>query len=282
MRVLLVPNTGNAQAVLAATELTAWLSGAGYVPLLSQGDAAESGLAGFGVSTSDLGDLALVIALGGDGTILKAVHLIGGSEVPVLGVNYGRLGFLSGAGPEYMREAVTAALAGEAAIERRATLRASVVMEGRDVGEYLGLNEVVVSRWPSGRVAEFDLSIDGHRMMRIRADGVIVATATGSTAYSLSAGGPLAAPGFGGMIVSPVAPHTLRSRSLITDPTDTIEIELSDPTRADACVAVDGDVTPCRRAIERVTVCRGEHDVLLVKHDGRDFYETLSTEFFGA
>jgi NAD+ kinase len=280
MHVLLVPNTGNAAAVAAATELTTWLMGQGLEPVLSQADADAAGLSRFGGSPADVGDLVLTIALGGDGTILKAVHLLDGAEVPVLGVKFGRLGFLSGSDPQHMREAVETALAGEARIERRATLRAEVVMDGRSVGSYLALNEVVVSRGPSGRVVALDLSVDGHRIMSTRADGIVVATATGSTAYALSAGGPVVAPGFGGMVVVPVAPHTLQSRAIVTDMNDTIEITLPDPSRADACLVVDGDPTPCRRSLERVTVTRGGTDVLLVKLEGRHFYETLSAEFF--
>ena len=154
-------------------------------------------------------------------------------------------------------------------------------MDGRSVGRYRALNEVVVSRGASARVVAFDVAIDGHRVFATRADGVIVATATGSTAYALSAGGPVVAPEFGGMVVVPVAPHTLQSRALVTGRADSVEITLPDPTRADACVVVDGQPMPCRRSIERVTVARGEHDVLLVKLDGRDFYQTVAEEFFG-
>ncbi len=281
MRVLLVPNTSNPRAVDAARELATWCAAQGIEPVLESRDAAKSNLEGFGVTLSDLGELSLVVALGGDGTILKAVHLVGETPAPLLGVKYGRLGFLSGARAETMRQAVGAALAGDARVERRATLRVEVTMDGRVVGTYRALNEAVVARGNSGRVVEFDMAIDGHLVLNTRADALIVATATGSTAYALSAGGPVVAPGFGGMVVVPVAPHTLHSRAIVTDPHDTVEITLPDPSRSDACLIVDGDVRPCRRAIERVTVCRGEHDVALVKLDGRDFYETVSTEFFG-
>jgi len=280
MRVLLVPNTRHPGAVSAAAELSVWLSGQGVEPVFAQADADEVGLPGYGVAPTALGELGLAVAFGGDGTILKAVHLLGGAEVPVLGVKFGRLGFLSGTVPEHIGEAVTTALAGEACIERRATLRADVVMDGRPVGSYLALNEVVVARGPSGRVIAVDLAIDGHAIMRTRADGVVIATATGSTAYALSAGGPVVAPGFGGMIVVPVAPHTLQARAIVTDPADTVEVTLPDPTRADACLIVDGDATPCRQRLERVTVSRTGADVLLVKLEGRHFYETLSAEFF--
>ena len=282
MRVLLVPNVVNQAAVDAAVELVTWCSGAGLTPVLSMADAVACGLKGFGVEPSDFGSLSLTVALGGDGTILKAVHLIGENEVPLLGVKFGRLGFLSGARPESMRAAVEAALAGEARIERRATLTARVVMEGREVGVYRALNEVVLTRGESGRVVSFEVAVGGHTVARTRADGVIVATATGSTAYALSAGGPVVAPGFGGMVVVPVAPHTLQARAVLTDPAECVEISLPDPQRSDARVVVDGEPVPSRRAIDRLVVCRGEHDVLLAKLDGRDFYETVAEEFFGS
>jgi NAD+ kinase len=281
MRVLLVPNTGNVGAVAATAELVAWLLGRGLEPVLSISDAQSAGLPDFGVVPSQFEDIVLAVALGGDGTILKAVHLLDGAETPLLGVKFGRLGFLSGASPEHMRDAIETALAGEARVERRATLRADVIMDGRPVGSYLALNEVVVARGPSGRVVALDLAIDGHRIMHTRADGIIVATATGSTAYALSAGGPAVSPSFGGMVVVPVAPHTLCTRAIVTDPSDVIEITLPDPSRADACLLVDGDITPCRQLLERITVTRGGTDVLLVKLEGRHFYETLESEFFG-
>jgi NAD+ kinase len=282
VRVLLVPNTLNPDAVQATCELSTWLLGQGFEPVLSTEDAAGVGLADLGVAPADIGEPVLVVALGGDGTILKAVHLLGEVEVPVLGVKFGRLGFLSGASSGSMRDAVATALSGEASIERRATLHAEVVMEGRTVGSYRALNEVVLTRGGSPRVVAPTLSVDGHRLAELRVDGIIVATATGSTAYALSAGGPIVAPGFGGMVIVPVSAHTLNARPIVTDPQATVEISLPDASRAEACIIVDGEVMPCRRTIERVTVSRGSHDVLLVKLGGRDFYETISAEFFGA
>ncbi len=281
MRVLLVPNISNPAAVTATVEIATWLFAQGCTPILSADDAAGVGLPDFGIPASDIGKPILAVAFGGDGTILKTVHLLGDVEVPLLGVKYGRLGFLSGATPGAMRSAIETALAGEARIERRATLRAEVFMEGRSVGVFRALNEVVLSRGASARVVAIDVDVDGHRVARLRSDGVIVATATGSTAYALSAGGPVVAPGFGGMVIVPVAPHTLAVRPLVTDTHENVELSLPDSSRADACIIVDGEVLPCRQSIERVTVARGSHDVLLVKLDGRDFYETVSAEFFG-
>ena len=281
MRVLLVPNTLNPTAVTATTELATWLMAQGIEPVLATDDAHGTGLPSCAVSPTEIGEPVLVVAMGGDGTILKAVHLLGEVEVPMLGIKLGRLGFLSGAPLESMREAVTTALSGEASIERRATLHAEAIMDGRTVGTYRALNEIVVSRGASSRVVALNLAVNGHSLVSFRADGIIVATSTGSTAYALSAGGPIVAPGFGGMVIVPVAAHTLAARPLVTDAHEIVEISLPDATRSEACVVVDGEIIPCRRSLESVTVSRGSHDVLLVKLDGRNFYETVADEFFG-
>jgi len=281
VRVLLVPNTRYPAATAAASELATWLSAGGFECVLTSEDAAASGLESFGVSSAALGELALVVALGGDGTILKAVHLLGEVEVPLLGINLGRLGFLSGADSSDMRAAVGSALAGDCRVERRQTLEAHVVMDGREVGRYRALNEVAVERSSTGRVINASISINGTPLATFNCDGVVVATATGSTAYSLSAGGPIVSPDVSCLLVTPVAPHTLGRRAIVTGPSDIVEIQLADPSRREACVAVDGDSMPCRQAIESVVVQRGEHDVLLVKLDGRDFYEVVHHAFYG-
>jgi NAD+ kinase len=282
MRVLLVPNRGNSGVTDAAANLAQWLAGQGLEPVLTIPDAEGIGLPIRGCDAADFGELSLVVAMGGDGTILRAAHLLGEVEVPILGVNFGKLGFLAGARPEHLMEAVTTALSGEARIERRATLRAEAIVDGQPQGELLVLNEAVVLRGRSGRVVALDLSIDGHRIMRTRADGMVVATATGSTAYALSAGGPVVGPSFGGMVVVPVAAHTLQSRAIVTDPSDVVEITFPDPARSEASLAVDGEIATYDGALECVIVRRSSTDVLLAKLEGRHFYETLHTEFFGS
>ena len=157
MRVLLVPNVVKPEAAAAATELVSWLSAEGLEPVLVNDDALAVGLADFGVSPSDLGEPVLVVALGGDGTILKAFHLLGEREVPILGVNLGRLGFLTGAGPGSMRSAVADALAGEVALERRMTLVGRGRDGGKPAGTYRALNEICVGRGGgSNRVIDID------------------------------------------------------------------------------------------------------------------------------
>jgi len=281
VRVLIVPNLYNPEAVAAAGEVATWLLAEGFEPVLSAEDALGCGLGDFGVPPTDLGELVLVIALGGDGTILKAVHLLGYVETPILGVNHGRLGFMTGAPAGSLKDAISSALAGEGRVERRATLEASVVMDGREVGKYRALNEVYVGKSSAGRVIEVELMVNGTRMFTTSCDGIIVATPTGSTAYALSAGGPMLSPEVAANVVVPVAPHTLSARTMVTGPSDIVEISLPNPARRNGCISVDGDVTPCRQAIDSVTVRRCESDVLLVKLAGREFYDVVRDEFFG-
>lgn len=281
MRVLLVPNPANPRSVEAARSVSSHLTAVGYEPVLSSDDADACALAALGVPRAEIGAPELAIALGGDGTILKAVHLLGPTDVPVLGVNLGRLGFLSGADGDGLDDAVDTALAGEGRIERRQTVEARVTAGGRDAGTYRALNEVFIGRGGGARVVEFDVSVNDESVGRYLCDGVIVATPTGSTAYALSAGGPLVSPDVRGIIVVPVAPHTLGHRPIVAGPADVVRITCPNPARADACVAVDGDHLPCRTALDAVEIRVGEHDVRLVKLDGRDFYGVLSQTFLG-
>mgnify|MGYP001045989976 CR=1 FL=1 len=279
MRVLLVPNPANPAAVASAVDTATWLAATGFEPVLTTDDAAACGCEHLSISPREVGAPTLVVAFGGDGTILKAAHLIGPVEVPILGVNLGRLGFMAGTGPEHVRDAVAAALAGEGRVERRSTIAATVQMDGRIAGRYRALNEVYLGRGGSMRVVDMELLVNGTLIYRTRCDGMIVATATGSTAYALSAGGPIVAPDIPCSVVVPVAPHSVASRAVVVGASDRVEIHLPNPVRRDACIAVDGELAPCRRDIESVTVVRGDHDVLLLKLDGRDFYEVVRSEF---
>lgn len=281
MRVLLVPNPANPRSVEAITTLTAHLHATGHTPVLVDDDAERCGLTSDGVQRAHVGDPELAIALGGDGTILKAVHLLGVSETPILGINLGRLGFLSGADGTELLKTVDAALAGEARVERRQTIEAAVIAGGRPAGDYRALNEVFIGRSGLARGVELELSVNGEVLHRFVCDGAIIATPTGSTAYALSAGGPIVSPDVRGMVFVPVAPHALGVRPMVFAPGDRVRIACPNPARADACVMADGDQVPCRTSLDSVEVWVGEHDVRLLKLDGRDFYATLTDTFLG-
>ncbi len=282
MRVLVVPNPANPRSVEATRDVVEHLTGRSYEPVLVSEDAERCGMPVHGVARAGIGVPELAIALGGDGTILKAVHLLGPSDTPILGINLGRLGFLSAAHGEDLLAAVDAALAGEVRIERRQTIEASVSAGGRAAGRYRALNEVFIGRTGISRGVEIELSVNGERLYRFICDGAVLSTPTGSTAYALSAGGPILSPDVRGMLFVPVAPHSLQARPLVLGPSDTVEISCPNPARADACVSVDGDLVPCRSALDRVEVVVGERDVRLMALDGGEFYTTLSRTFLGA
>lgn len=281
MRVLLVPNPVNERSVVAAREAAEWLDAHGRQAVLTADDAEACGMPLRGVSRAEIGEPELVVALGGDGTILKAVHILDGVDAPILGVNLGRLGFLSGAGEGELIDALTSALAGEARVERRATLQATVDVGGRAAGTYHALNEVFVGRGGGARVVELEVRVNGVRLWRFACDGVIVATPTGSTAYALSAGGPAVSPDVRGIVLVPVAPHSFDSRPIVLGPSDRVDISCPNPARAGACITVDGDQVPCRSVLDSVTVWSGDYDVRLLKPDGRSFAEVLADTFLG-
>jgi len=281
VRVLVVPNPANPRSVEATRQVTEHLERLRYEPVLVTEDAQACGLPLMGAARAEIGKPELAIALGGDGTILKAVHLLGPSETPVLGINLGRLGFLSGAQGDELLPAVESALSGEARIELRQTIEASVVAGERAAGRYRALNEIFIGRSGVSRGVELELDVNGSALYRFVCDGVVIATPTGSTAYALSAGGPVVSPDVRGIVFVPVAAHSLEARPLVFAPGDVVTISCPNPARADACVSVDGDMVPCRTALGSVRIVVGDHDVRLMRLDGRDFYSTFGSTFLG-
>lgn len=282
MRVLLVPNPTNPRAVEAAREASLFLRASGYEPVMVADDAEQCRLPELGISRAAVDEPELVVALGGDGTILKAVHILGDADSPILGVNLGRVGFLAGADGDALIQALSAAVAGEARIERRQTIEASILAGGRKAGTYRALNDVFVGRRTESRAIELEIAVNDVTVTRHLCDGVVVATPTGSTAYALSAGGPVLAPGVRGVVVVPVAPHTIATRPLVLGPEDVLELRCPLTARADACVTVDGDHLPCRSTLDSVQVVTSEHEVRLMKLYGKGFYKTLASTFFEA
>jgi NAD+ kinase len=278
-RVLIVPNIGNDAALDAARELAAWLAEAGHDAVLAADDAQAAWLESNGVPPNEIGAPDLVVALGGDGTILKAVHLLAGAGSPILGVNLGRLGFLSGDDGAHVTDAVADALAGRGRTEQRLTLEISLTIGGRASGIHHAFNEAFVGRAVGARAVEIDVAVNGSFLSRVVCDGVVVSTATGSTAYAMSAGGPILAPDVAGMVVVAVSPHTLATRAVVAGPNDRVALTFPDPARASACVVVDGDLVPCRSQLERVEIAVGPHVVTLVRLGDRDFYAAVRETF---
>lgn len=292
MRVLILRNQDSDRAIDASLLLSTYFQTQGIGFSVADTDKAE------GVSAEGLD---LVVALGGDGTILRAAHIVGdaGLAVPVLGLGYGHLGFLANDTDESVVRIVAAALSGDVTSEERANLRVSVLCEGDDEDAFdaacadepdygsgrcfFALNEAALTRGASGRIVEMKLSVAGADVNELYGDGVVVSSATGSTAYALSAGGPLVAPEFRGLIVVPVAPHSLVSRAVLTNPNDVVEIEMGDRSAdAEAELFIDGFSERFDAPIKRLRVQRGPVPTVLYRYDYEGFYKRVSKVFFSS
>ena len=224
----------------------------------------------------------LIIALGGDGTLLRAFHLFENALAPLIGINFGKLGFLSGATSTDLVKAIDYALTADAYKELRTLLEVAVHCTDRSEPlRAIALNEVMVGRGKNAKVVATALAINGHDIYSLRGDGLIVATATGSTAYALSAGGPIVSPGYDGMVVVPLASHTLVQRAIVTAPDDRVSITLPEKYRSDIVIVVDGhDLAVEAEQVGTIEICRAPAELELIKLDSRLFYDTVAQHFF--
>ncbi len=215
-----------------------------------------------------------VITLGGDGTIVRAARAVAGTPVLVLGVNLGQLGFLAELQPAELADRLEALARGEYRVDSRMLLRATLSTTQGERSAYDGLNDAVVARGGRVRVIAVAVSVDGQLFTTYRADGVIVATATGSTAYSLSVGGPILAPCLDDLIIIPVAPHLVPTRALVVPGSSTIRLQLCQGYQG--VLSVDGQVDRELAGGDVVTVVRSPARVGLVRFGPpEDFYGTL-------
>lgn len=216
----------------------------------------------------------LLITLGGDGTLLRAGRLASGYQVPILGINMGRLGFLAEVQPDEWRQALEQVLAGEYWLEQRLMLNAEVQRDGQLLGRYKALNDVVVSRGTLARVIRVTAYVDGERLTTYVADGVIVATPTGSTGYALAAGGPILPPQLKNTLVIAIAPHLSLDRAVVLD--EGTEIRLDVETDHQVILTVDGQFEVEMRHGDRVVVRTSPHAAYFVRLQDRNyFYRTL-------
>lgn len=281
MKVFLVPNYYKDEAIQSGLTLELWLTRQGVEVAWAVDQ--RSGIK----DETDISDFDLVISLGGDGTLLRAAHLVGTSEIPILGLSYGHVGFLTAANPEEgdILRVVSDALADEMHVSRRATLCCevhSVLPNGEErVIVAQALNDLALTRGPLSDMVEFDICVSGHHIDRLRGDGVVVSTATGSTGYALSAGGPIISPDFSGMVCVPIAPHTIQARAFLTSPSDVVEIAMSHDRPSVPAIAVDGQFLNPEGDVEYVAVRRGDADVLLLDYGPESFYNSVSRVFYG-
>jgi NAD+ kinase len=257
-------------ALALALDTAEWLSAQGNVARILEFTApnrvTEAGRE-VDLDAVDLAGTTVAVSMGGDGTFLRVVRLAWTDDVPVLGVNFGRLGYLPDLVPDQLRVALARVFGHGALIEARCALEVTITDRSKDdaVSAYLALNEVVLEKIDFGHTVRLATSIDGEEVFTYSADGVIIATPTGSTAYNLSARGPILSPALRAMVVTPVAPHLSLDRSLVLTDTQDVTVRIA-PDRV-AALVVDGmdvgrlepgSTVSCRVAVRPVRVVRND------------------------
>ena len=217
----------------------------------------------------------LVISLGGDGTLLQAAGMIYPREVPLVGVNLGRLGFLTDLAQADVTAGLNSILDGQYLSEERAVLGCDVDRGGKVIASEDGLNDVVVQKWNTARLITLDTYVDGKFLHSQRSDGMIVATPTGSTAYALSGGGPILDPGIDALVLVPICPHTLTNRPIVVSSSAQIEIHVATEREDEARVTCDGNSIQDLLLGDRVRVFRRKQFVTLLHPANHDHYATL-------
>jgi NAD+ kinase len=218
-------------------------------------------------------ELDALVTFGGDGTLLRGARMLGARETPILGVNLGRVGFLTTATRDNLDSALEALVGGRFVTERRQALRAAIrTADGEERTSQIAVNDVAVHKGGVARVVRINVFIQGENVGPYSADGIIVASPTGSTAYSLSAGGPIVVPGVEAMVVTPIAPHTLAVRPLVVPGTYRIVLEPMSGWADDLLVSFDGQTGTTLAPGERVDVRRADHRVCLIRLGGDGFF----------
>ncbi|GAB6099006.1 NAD(+)/NADH kinase [Halanaerocella petrolearia] len=215
-----------------------------------------------------------IIVLGGDGTLLKVARTFATSDVAILGINLGNLGFLTDVEVDDLAEGLKQLLAGEYTIEERMMLHGEVIRDGEVVNKTVAANDIVVTKGPFARIINLKTMIDSQLVATYPADGLIVACPTGSTAYSLSAGGPIVNPSLDSLILTPICPHTLHSRSIIIGEEEEVQIEI-EADHQDIMLTVDGQDTFRLSPQDVVKVSKSDLTTRLIKLEGYNFYQVL-------
>jgi NAD+ kinase len=255
------PDRPEAQALQEYT--LEWCASHGMVGRIADDDVAD-------------GDLDALISFGGDGTMLRAVDLAVDGGIPVLGVNCGQMGYLTGIEPAQLDDALERLRTGAFEVSERSVVAAEVTASGPAAGSWTALNEIVLEKPSPGHLARFSVAINGAPFTTYAADAMIVATPTGSTAYSFSAGGPIVSPRLSGLLLTPVSPHMLFDRTLVLDDRDELELTVVDRP---ATLTLDGRDLGGLAPGDRVRARVGAHAARIITVAPRDFHQILKAKF---
>jgi len=274
----LAANPHKEQAVQLASELAEWLMRRGIRPVLTEEVAARTDKANLGGSDEEVAGSDLLLVLGGDGTMLRHSRLAAPLGTPMLGVNFGQYGFITETHPREAKRALSQILKGDYHVSERVVLEITVTRQGKPIGAYHALNDAVVSKGPPARMLGLNLFINGKFIVTYLVDGIIVATPTGSTAYSLSGGGPVVNPDVSALIVTPVCPHTLNARSLLVPDDEVVRIAGDcSADQPEMVLTTDGLVVDDLTRDDAVEIRKAGFKAKLIHLEPESFYDKLQT-----
>ena len=273
--IIVKPESPDAQALLQ--ELVPWLQARGKEPMLDPPTAALAGETA-SYSTKDIATLAdMLVVLGGDGTMLAAARLAEGRPIPILGVNAGGLGFLTAVTREAACTALERVFSKSYSEEERLMLRVRVMRRGEEIIAASALNDAVLSKGALSHMVQLEISINGQFVTRLRGDGLIVSTPTGSTAYSMAAGGPILNPSVHALILTPICPHTLTNRPIVIPQDVLLEVVLVSKDQG-AAATFDGQVGIALRPGDTVEIRASNNKTRLIRFPDRSYYDMLSNK----
>lgn len=270
----IISKPGIPHATTIVPELIAWLDNRGIASRFDNETAFYLGRTD-GMPRPDVPEgTQFVIVLGGDGTLLSAARAMGGREIPLFAVNLGGLGFLTAITLDRLFPELERALRGEQRIAPRRMLDCELVRAGATVASYEALNDVVVTKSSMARMIDVETHVDSHYVCTFKADGLIVATPTGSTAYSLSAGGPIIFPAVEALCITPICPHMLTNRPVLVPDTSVIQV-ISRAHDGDAFLTIDGQVGQPLQRDDRIFCRRSSHSISLIRPPKMLFFDVL-------
>jgi NAD+ kinase len=262
----------------ACKKLASWLEARGKKVFIDSGTAAAMNVPGY--EPDEIPALVeMIIVLGGDGTLLSAARLVANAhaDVPIFGVNLGSLGFMAEVSLDELYGNLEKAIAGKLGTEDRIMLTASVLREGKRIAQYRVLNDAVINKGALARMMELRISVNDGHLTTLRADGLIVATPTGSTAYSLSAGGPIIHPTIHCFVLTPICPHTLSNRPIALPDSVVVTVCLTSPSE-DVSLTLDGQIGFPLEPNDVVAIKKSQFRMKLIKHPTKSYYEILRTK----
>lgn len=275
--VAVVVKRGREQAIDLARRLGSWLTARGIAVLVEPESAPAIGC-GRAVTKEEMVEVAdLIVVLGGDGTLLSVTRLMQQRAVPILGVNLGGLGFLTALTTDELFPTIERVLRGDFAVDRRMTLDVTLRRESSVLARRQVLNEAVITKGALARIIDLETTVDGEEVCVYKADGLIVTTPTGSTAYSLSAGGPIVHPSVGVIVLSPICPHTLTNRPVVLPDSVVVRVTVRSPDE-DVVLTVDGQEGIKLRSDDLVEVRKARIEVPLVHSGARTYFDVLRSK----